>query len=166
MKSRRRGLVPSQDRGLGGVPSRRRDLRVRDVRSDEIPREYSHLNPNPNAPSPKRTLCRPNDQPALRSLTLHSFIFNANEMNTFAHAMMKNVQIQNADSKLDVCGQNQTRHFPASKEGASMTAKAKELGVETACANTPDMNKKNGLGRSWAEIVRKTVPAPLPSGKG
>ena len=92
-------------------------------------------------------MCRPNDQPALRSLTLRSFIFNANEMNTFAHVMMKNVQIQNADSKLDVCGQNQTRHFPASKEGASMTAKAKELGVETACANTPDMNKKNGLGK-------------------
>ena len=26
---------------------------------------------------------------------------------------MKTVQIQNADSELDVCGQNQTRHFPA-----------------------------------------------------
>ena len=85
-------------------------------------------------------------------------------MNTFAYASMKTVQMQNANSELDVCGQNQTRHFPASEGGASMTTKTKELGIETAYANTPDMNKRNGLGRSWAEIVQKTVPAPPPSG--
>ena len=42
-----------------------------------------------------------------------------------------------------------------------MTAKTKELGIETAYANTPDMNKKNGLGRSWADVARQKVSPPL-----
>ena len=87
--------------------------------SDELFVARSDPDPNSTRPSPKRTLWRPVDQPALRSLTLRSFIFNANEMNTFAHAMMKNVQIQNTDSKLDVFDSPKARQDPAAEGGGS-----------------------------------------------
>ena len=45
--------------------------------SDELFVARSDPDPNSTRPSPKRTLWRPVDQPALRSLSLRSFIFNA-----------------------------------------------------------------------------------------
>ena len=116
---------------------------ARGLRSDEKSGEYSHPDPHPTRPSPKRTFCRPIDQPALRSLLLRSFIFNANNMDISSHATMEHAQFQSATSKLDVCGKPESRQSPARKGGAPWPTTTEEMRRETLYAPSAGMDKTN-----------------------